>query len=563
MLAKHAEMDEDVAVELVADQEAEAAGGVEPLHLARDTAGRSPGCASASAPVRARVVDALLTRHRQRSLTPVRCVGLNRLQSPPTTAFRPALRDRRLLPGSSATIARARSNEWPARIIAAIARSRCVALGLFVRERPDPAPLGEAERRRRLARCRQARALRCRPPRRHRRRAGFAAPAARRSRGRSATATSAPRKRRRRHSRAEPAARRPARNRGSRLAAPAALAQLARQIGAKLGPGRREAPDIAQRQLVERRRRRAAGAVFGGYWAAMRRFCATVAAHHKAARGLAAAHGRPVQRTMRNCGVLDRKSTIAADLAPPGANSDDRRSAAPHRRFRHARRGARLCRQGPPRPQFPRCARERWSALTPIRSFATTRLLNARRFIALGLKPGDRLALIAETGARVRRRLLRRGLRRPVAGAAAAADQLRRPRRLCRAAQGDARQQRPGAVPLSRTSSRLMPARPPRSSASRAAAGKRSTSSKRPAASFRAPAGDDIAYLQYSSGSTRFPHGVAVTHRGAARQSARARRRPGDRGDRPRRFLAALVPRHGPGRLPAVADRQPDCRSII
>ncbi len=28
-----------------------------------------------------------------------------------------------------------------------------------------------------------------------------------------------------------------------------------------------------------------------------------------------------------------------------------------------------------------------------------------------------------------------------------------------------------------------------------------------------APAPDDIAYLQYSSGSTRFPHGVAVTHR--------------------------------------------------
>ena len=32
-------------------------------------------------------------------------------------------------------------------------------------------------------------------------------------------------------------------------------------------------------------------------------------------------------------------------------------------------------------------------------------------------------------------------------------------------------------------------------------------------ASLRLPEADDLAYLQYSSGSTRFPHGVAVTHR--------------------------------------------------
>ena len=34
-----------------------------------------------------------------------------------------------------------------------------------------------------------------------------------------------------------------------------------------------------------------------------------------------------------------------------------------------------------------------------------------------------------------------------------------------------------------------------------------------PEARLPAPAPDDIAYLQYSSGSTRFPHGVAITHR--------------------------------------------------
>ena len=58
----------------------------------------------------------------------------------------------------------------------------------------------------------------------------------------------------------------------------------------------------------------------------------------------------------------------------------------------------------------------------------------------------------------------------------------------------------------------------------------------------RAPASMRSPTSNIQLGSTRFPHGVAVTHRVAARQSARPRhQRPGP-GDRSLHQLAALVP---------------------
>ena len=68
---------------------------------------------------------------------------------------------------------------------------------------------------------------------------------------------------------------------------------------------------------------------------------------------------------------------------------------------------------------------------------------------------------------------------------------------------------------------------------------------------------DDIAYLQYSSGSTRFPHGVAITHRALLDNLAAHGHGMHVARGRSLRLLAALVSRHGAGRLPALAGRQP------
>ena len=72
-----------------------------------------------------------------------------------------------------------------------------------------------------------------------------------------------------------------------------------------------------------------------------------------------------------------------------------------------------------------------------------------------------------------------------------------------------------------------------------------------------APMADDIAYLQYSSGSTRFPHGVAITHHALLNNLAAHGHGMELQDERSLHLVAALVSRHGAGRLLPVADRQP------
>ncbi len=68
---------------------------------------------------------------------------------------------------------------------------------------------------------------------------------------------------------------------------------------------------------------------------------------------------------------------------------------------------------------------------------------------------------------------------------------------------------------------------------------------------------DTIAYLQYTSGSTRIPSGVQITHIEPGHQRRAGDRGPRRRGRRPRRVLVAVLPRHGPDHRTAVADDRP------
>ena len=209
--------------------------------------------------------------------------------------------------------------------------------------------------------------------------------------------------------------------------------------------------------------------------------------------------------------MLDRSQTIGPGLAPPGATpttDSQPRRIADFATLAEALDYAALGRRG---LNFhdARGTRERTYPYSDLRRDA---LGHARRLVALGLEPGDRLALIAETGAdfaaaffgAVYAGIWPVPLPLPTSfgGREAYVDQLKVQLQSCDPAlflypaeiaafAGDAAAQLGIPAREWETLGEVEPA----------------------TAELPELTADAIAYLQYSSGSTRFPHGVAVTHR--------------------------------------------------
>ena len=208
--------------------------------------------------------------------------------------------------------------------------------------------------------------------------------------------------------------------------------------------------------------------------------------------------------------MLDRNLQATTDLAPPGAtptlDGQPRRMAdfaTLGEALDYAAAGRRGMNFHDPRGNLARAY--------PYAELRADALANARRFMALGLEKGDRLALVAETGPEfaaaffgaVYAGLWPVPLPLPTSfgGREAYVDQLKvmlqssDPKLFLYPAElavfcDDAAEQR-GVIGRSwETLGEIAP-----------------VDAELPAAD-----GQEIAYLQYSSGSTRFPHGVAVTH---------------------------------------------------
>jgi fatty-acyl-CoA synthase len=209
--------------------------------------------------------------------------------------------------------------------------------------------------------------------------------------------------------------------------------------------------------------------------------------------------------------VLERNVSVNDELAPPGATPT--LDAQPRRLADFATIGEALdyAAAGKRGLNFhdARGALSRTYLYSELREDG---LLAAQRFAALGIKPGDRIALVAETGAEFAAAFFGAvyagawpvplPLPTSFGGRDAYVEQLGVQLKSCDPALflyppeladfGRDAAAIPGVV--SRSWSTLEEIEPASGTLPKADP-------------------DDIAYLQYSSGSTRFPHGVAVTHR--------------------------------------------------
>jgi fatty-acyl-CoA synthase len=210
-------------------------------------------------------------------------------------------------------------------------------------------------------------------------------------------------------------------------------------------------------------------------------------------------------------GVLERNASVTNELAPPGGTPT--LDTQPRRLADFATLGEALdyAAMGKRGLNF----HDARGTLTLAYTFAQLRddaLVEARRFVTLGIKPGDRVALVAETGVEFAACFFGAvyagawpvplPLPTSFGGREAYVDQL--------------------GVQLKSSDPALFLYPEEIAHFGQAAADNAGVKSRAweslaavepDAGELPAATGDDIAYLQYSSGSTRFPHGVAVTHR--------------------------------------------------
>ncbi|MBW0006125.1 MAG: AMP-binding protein, partial [Sphingomonas sp.] len=208
--------------------------------------------------------------------------------------------------------------------------------------------------------------------------------------------------------------------------------------------------------------------------------------------------------------VLERNPSVTKDLAPAGATPT--LDLLPRRLADFGTIGEALdyAAQGNRGLNF-HDARGSLTRAYPYSELREDALVAARRFIALGIKPEDRIALVAETGAEFAAAFFGAvyagawpvplPLPTSFGGREAYVDQL--------------------GVQLGSCDPALFLYPPELTDFCASAAEQAGFTSRawdtlenvEPAiGDFQNAKPDDIAYLQYSSGSTRFPHGVAVTH---------------------------------------------------